>query len=96
MSILIGFSENNSRAISGPYLLAMAAYADAVSGTSTGHAPWYVIPADHKWFAHAAIAEILHDTLRRLDLQFPALTAAQRRELANARREITRKRKAGR
>jgi PPK2 family polyphosphate:nucleotide phosphotransferase len=71
----------------------MTAYESALSATSTTHAPWYVIPADHKWFAHAAIAEILHDTLRRLDLQFPALTAAQRRELANARREITGKRK---
>ena len=74
----------------------MSAYSEALAATSCDHAPWYVIPADHKWFAHAAIAEILHATLRRLDLQFPALTPAQLRELASARREITRKRKAGR
>ena len=72
----------------------MAAYEDALRATSTSHSPWYVIPADHKWFAHAAIAEILHDTLKGLDPQFPTLTAAQRRELANARREISRKHKA--
>jgi len=85
--------DANERAFWSDY---MAAYEDALSETSTKDAPWYVIPADHKWFAHAAIAEILHDTLKRLDPQFPTLTAAQRRELANARREITRKHKAGR
>ena len=69
----------------------LAAYAEALSATSTAHAPWYVIPADHKWFAHAAIAEILYDTLRRFDLRFPSLTRAQRRELAQARRQLTRK-----
>jgi PPK2 family polyphosphate:nucleotide phosphotransferase len=73
----------------------MAAYADALSSTSTPHAPWYVIPADHKWFAHAAIAEILYDTLRRLDLRFPALTPAQRRELSAARGQLTRKGRTG-
>jgi PPK2 family polyphosphate:nucleotide phosphotransferase len=73
----------------------MTAYEAAVSATSTPRAPWYVIPADHKWFAHAAVAEILYDTLRRIDPQYPALTAVQRRELAKARREITRKRKVG-
>src|SRR5260221_240864 len=52
----------------------MAAYQEAVSATSTSHAPWYVIPADHKWFAHAAIAEVLYDTLRRLDPEYPPLT----------------------
>jgi PPK2 family polyphosphate:nucleotide phosphotransferase len=71
----------------------MAAYEDALSATSTERAPWFVIPADHKWFAHAAVAEILHDTLRKIDPQYPAVTSAQRRELANARREITRKRR---
>jgi PPK2 family polyphosphate:nucleotide phosphotransferase len=74
----------------------MAAYEAAVSATSTTHAPWHVIPADHKWFAHAAVAEILYDTIHRLDPQYPALTAPQRRELLKARREIMRKRKVGR
>jgi PPK2 family polyphosphate:nucleotide phosphotransferase len=68
----------------------MAAYGEALSATSTSHAPWHVIPADHKWFAHAAVAEILYDTLQRMDLKFPALTTVQRRELAEARRQLTR------
>jgi PPK2 family polyphosphate:nucleotide phosphotransferase len=72
----------------------MAAYEEALSATSTAHAPWYVIPADHKWFAHAAIAEVLYDTLRHLDPQYPPLTSAQRREVADARRQLTRKGKA--
>jgi len=70
----------------------MAAYAEALAATSTGHAPWHVIPADHKWFAHAAIAEILYETLSDLDLRFPRLTPAQQRELAQARRQLGRKR----
>jgi PPK2 family polyphosphate:nucleotide phosphotransferase len=70
----------------------MAAYEEALPATSTHHAPWYVIPADHKWFAHAAIADILYETLSRLDLHTPELTAAQRREIEEARRQLTRKR----
>ena len=70
----------------------MAAYADALAATSTGRAPWHVIPADHKWFAHAAIAEILYETLSDLDLRFPRLTPVQQRELAQARRQLGRKR----
>ncbi len=69
----------------------MAAYQEALSATSTSHAPWYVIPADHKWFAHAAIAEVLYDTLRRLDPEYPPLTPVQRRELTDARRQLTRR-----
>jgi PPK2 family polyphosphate:nucleotide phosphotransferase len=71
----------------------MAAYADALGATSTKHAPWYVIPADHKWFAHAAVAETLYETLSGLDLRFPALSPAQRRELAQARKELARQKR---
>jgi PPK2 family polyphosphate:nucleotide phosphotransferase len=66
----------------------MKVYSEAIAASTTRHAPWYVIPADHKWFAHAAIAQILHDTLSRLDLRFPSLTSTQRRELRQARREL--------
>jgi PPK2 family polyphosphate:nucleotide phosphotransferase len=68
----------------------MEAYDQALSATSTTHAPWYIIPADHKWFAHAAIAEVLYHSLNDLDLRFPPLTSAQRRELKEARRQLTR------
>lgn len=62
------------------------AYEDVLSQTSTRVAPWYVIPADRKWFTRLAVAAVIVDTLERLDLHFPAMTKARRRELAEARR----------
>jgi PPK2 family polyphosphate:nucleotide phosphotransferase len=70
----------------------MAAYEDVLPATSTEHAPWYVIPSDHKWFAHAAIAEILCQILSDLHLRLPPLTSAVRRELKEAEEQLTRKR----
>jgi PPK2 family polyphosphate:nucleotide phosphotransferase len=71
----------------------MKAYEEALAATSTRHAPWHVIPADHKWFAHAAIADVLLTTLSELDLRYPPLTSTQRRELAQARTQLTRTRR---
>jgi PPK2 family polyphosphate:nucleotide phosphotransferase len=65
-----------------------AAYEIALAATSTRYAPWYVIPADHKWFAHALIADIIVDALESLDLSFPKLSPAERRGLARARRML--------
>ena len=64
----------------------MSAYADALAATSRDHAPWYVIPADHKWFAHALVAEIVVKTLEDLDLAFPKVGRSQRQALMHARR----------
>jgi PPK2 family polyphosphate:nucleotide phosphotransferase len=47
------------------------AYADAISKCSTDWAPWYVIPADKKWFRNLAVAAIMLDTLKSLDMKFP-------------------------
>jgi PPK2 family polyphosphate:nucleotide phosphotransferase len=47
------------------------AYEDAMEKTSTKHAPWYVIPSNHKWFRNLAISEILADTLDDMDLKLP-------------------------
>jgi len=47
------------------------AYADALSATSTAAAPWYVIPADRKWFRNWAVSRVLVDTLSRIDPQYP-------------------------
>jgi len=66
----------------------MSAYSEALAATSSDHAPWYVIPADHKWFAHVLISEMIVQTLEGLDLTFPPLTAARRRELKIARRRL--------
>jgi PPK2 family polyphosphate:nucleotide phosphotransferase len=49
----------------------MAAYADALTKTSTAAAPWYAVPADRKWVRNLCVAHILHDVLTRLDPQYP-------------------------
>jgi PPK2 family polyphosphate:nucleotide phosphotransferase len=49
----------------------VAAFEDAIERTSTRHAPWYVIPSDHKWFRDLAISEIIADTLDEMDLKLP-------------------------
>ena len=65
------------------------AYSDAIAATSHAHAPWYVIPSDHKWFAQALVADIIVGALEELDLSFPPLSAGQRREIAKARRQLS-------
>ncbi len=49
----------------------MEAYEDAIERTSTKHAPWYVIPSNHKWFRDLAISDILADKLEDMDLKLP-------------------------
>jgi PPK2 family polyphosphate:nucleotide phosphotransferase len=55
------------------------AYHDALKKCSTGHAPWYVIPADHKWFRNLAVARIVVDHLDALKLDYPKATADLKR-----------------
>jgi PPK2 family polyphosphate:nucleotide phosphotransferase len=62
------------------------AYEDALSATSTRHAPWFIIPADHKWVARALVSEILTRTIEGLHLTFPELTRAQQIALAKAKK----------
>jgi hypothetical protein len=59
-----------------------------VSQTSTEWAPWYVVPADHKWFGRLATASIVLDALQRIDPRVPEPDARQREELAAARDEL--------
>jgi polyphosphate kinase 2 (PPK2 family) len=47
------------------------AFEEAMEKTSTRHAPWYVIPSDHKWFRNLAISEIVADTMENMDLKLP-------------------------
>lgn len=49
----------------------MTAYAGVLANTSTGAAPWYVIPSDHKWYRNWAISELLRETLAELDPKYP-------------------------
>jgi PPK2 family polyphosphate:nucleotide phosphotransferase len=66
----------------------MAAYEDALGATSTAWAPWYVIPADHKWVTRAVVADIVTTAIRELDLRYPAVTAEQRKLLDEARAKL--------
>ena len=63
----------------------MKAYEDAFTNTSTEWAPWYIIPADNKWFMRLAVADIIHHRLKQLRLSYPKVTKAHRKELAKAR-----------
>jgi len=64
------------------------AYEDVIRATASKHAPWYVIPADHKWFTRLAVAAAVIDTLARLELHYPVLDAPRRKALEAARREL--------
>ncbi len=63
----------------------MRAYGDAITATSTTHAPWYIIPADDKWYARVAMAAIIYLHMEKLHLDYPTITAEQRAELLKAR-----------
>jgi len=64
----------------------MEAYEEALSATSTKDAPWYVIPADHKWFTRLAVAGIIWQTIADLNLKFPTVTPERKKELQEVRR----------
>jgi len=64
------------------------AYSDVLSHTSTEHAPWYVIPADRKWFMRVAAAAVILDQLVRIDPQFPVIDEAARAEMLKAKEEL--------
>ena len=61
------------------------AYEAAVQGTATKHAPWYVVPADHKWYAHLVVASAIIEALSDLDLAFPETDKSKRKELQKVR-----------
>ena len=66
----------------------MRAYEDAIRETATEHAPWFVVPADHKWFTRMVVAAVVVEALEELDLHFPKVTTKQRAELGAARRML--------
>jgi PPK2 family polyphosphate:nucleotide phosphotransferase len=65
------------------------AYEDLLTHTSTEHAPWYVIPADRKWFTRAAVADVVVARLRALGLAYPTVTDEQRSQLEAERKQLT-------
>ncbi|MFD4504019.1 polyphosphate kinase 2 family protein [Streptomyces sp. NPDC058457] len=64
------------------------AFSQMLSATSTQWAPWYVVPADHKWFARVCAAAVLVHTLMAIDPQYPQVSDETRRELAEVREEL--------
>ncbi len=68
----------------------MAAYEDMIRATAAPHAPWFVVPADKKWFTRLVVAGAVADAMDKLGLAFPVLDAAQKADLAAARRELAR------
>jgi len=68
----------------------MRAYEDMIRNTSTKRAPWYVVPADHKWFTRLVVAEAAIDAMEKLELSFPKVDAEKRKELKAARTALER------
>jgi PPK2 family polyphosphate:nucleotide phosphotransferase len=70
----------------------MKAYEDMIRHTATPHAPWFVVPADHKWFTRVVVANVLTDTLSNLHVNFPTLDRQKRKELKAVREALERDR----
>jgi PPK2 family polyphosphate:nucleotide phosphotransferase len=66
----------------------MAAYQDIIRRTSTSHAPWHVVPADHKWFARVVIGSAIVRALEELNLHFPRVDKASQEEFAQVRKAL--------
>jgi polyphosphate kinase 2 (PPK2 family) len=64
------------------------AYQDMIRNTASKEAPWYVVPADNKWFTRVVVAAAVIDTLASLDLAYPIVDANKLKELAVARKAL--------
>ena len=66
----------------------MKAYEDVIQNTATKHAPWYVVPADNKWFTRVVVAAAVIETLASLDLHYPEVSKEKLKELAAAKKAL--------
>jgi len=66
----------------------MEAYEDAIRETAAPHAPWYVVPADNKWFTRIVVASAIVDALASLDLDYPKVTGEKLKEFAAAKKAL--------
>lgn len=64
------------------------AYEDMLEATSTKHAPWYIVPADHKWVSRAMVAAVVTREIAALKLQYPEVSDEQRQKIAEARKQL--------
>ena len=65
------------------------AYEEMIRKTASEENPWYVVPADNKWFSRVMVAAAVIDTLARLDLAYPRVDQAKLSEIASARKALT-------
>jgi PPK2 family polyphosphate:nucleotide phosphotransferase len=70
----------------------MHAFEEAIRATAAPHAPWFVVPADNKWFTRLVVAAAIVETVEKLDLSYPKIDAAKKKELAAARAALARER----
>jgi PPK2 family polyphosphate:nucleotide phosphotransferase len=70
----------------------MHAYEEAIRATAAPHAPWFVVPADNKWFTRLVVADAIVEALDRLELEYPKVDKAKRKELAAARAMLLKQR----
>jgi PPK2 family polyphosphate:nucleotide phosphotransferase len=68
----------------------MSAYEAAIAATASGQAPWYVVPADNRWFTRLVVAAAIVEAVEKLDLAYPKVSPQQKKELAAARAELVR------
>lgn len=66
------------------------AYEEMIQKTATKHSPWYVVPADNKWFTRLVVASAIIETLDGLDLAFPVVDKAKKKELRAVRESLLR------
>jgi PPK2 family polyphosphate:nucleotide phosphotransferase len=80
-------SDVHERRFWGDY---MRAYEDAIRATASKHAPWFVVPADTKWFTRLVVAAAIVEAVEQLDLTYPEVDAEKRKELATMRAALVR------
>jgi len=66
----------------------MQAYEEMIQETATKHAPWYVVPANNKWFTRVVVAAAVIDALDSLDLAYPDVDESKLKELAAAKKKL--------
>jgi len=70
----------------------MHAFEEAIRATAAPHAPWFIVPADNKWFTRLVVAAAIVEAVENLDLSYPKIDAAKKKELAAARAALARER----
>ena len=64
------------------------AYAEAISATSKKHSPWYIIPADHKWFMRYAVSQVIVETFEGIKMSYPVLSDEQKAKLEDSKNQL--------